>query len=40
VLRSVATEHGLIYGGVAVVVAVLAGLTTGFVFHPRRGRGK
>jgi hypothetical protein len=40
VLRSVATEHGFIYGGVAVVVAVLAGLTTGFVFHPRRGRGK
>ncbi len=40
VLQSVATEHALIYGGVAVVVAVLAGLTTGFVFHPRRGRGK
>jgi hypothetical protein len=30
----------LIYGGVAVVGAVLAGLFTGFVFHPRRGRGK
>lgn len=40
VLRSVATEHGLIYGGVAIAVAVLAGLITGFVFHPRRGRGK
>ncbi len=40
VLRSVATEHGLIYGGVAVVGAVLAGLFTGFVFHPKRGRGK
>jgi len=40
VLRSVATEHGLIYGGVAVVVAVLAGLTTGYVFHPKRGKGK
>jgi hypothetical protein len=40
VLRSVATEHGLTYGGVAVVVAVLAGLTTGFVFHPKKGKGK
>ncbi len=39
-LRSVAMEHGLIYGGVAIVVAVLAGLFTGFVFHPRRGKGK
>ncbi len=40
VLRSVATEHGLLYGGVAIVVAVLAGLTTGFVFHPKKGKGK
>jgi putative transmembrane protein Alph_Pro_TM len=39
-LRSVATEHRLIYGGMAIVVAVLAGLTTGFVFHPKRGKGK
>ena len=40
VLRSVATEHGLIYGSVAIIVAVVAGLTTGFVFHPRKGKGK
>jgi hypothetical protein len=40
VLRSAATEHGLIYGEVAVVVAVLAGLLTGFVFRPRKGMGK
>ncbi len=39
-LRSVATEHGLAYGGVAIVVAILAGLATGFVFHPKRGKGK
>jgi hypothetical protein len=39
-LRSVAMEHGLIYGGVAIVVAVLAGLFTGFVFHPKKGKGK
>jgi hypothetical protein len=40
VVRSVATEHGLIYGGVAVVLAVLAGLITGFVFQPKKGKGK
>ncbi len=40
VLRSVAAEHGLVYGGVAIVAAVLAGLFTGFVFHPKRGRRK
>jgi Putative transmembrane protein (Alph_Pro_TM) len=39
-LRSVAMEHGLIYGGVAIVVALLAGLFTGFVFHPKWGRRK
>ncbi len=40
VLRSAATEHGSLYGGVAIVVALLAGLLTGFVFHPKRGKGK
>lgn len=35
ILRSLAMNHGLLYGCVAVVVALLAGFTTGLIF----GRG-
>ena len=40
ILRYVATEHGLIYGAMSVVLAVFAGMSTGFLFHPKRGKGK
>jgi len=38
-LRSLALEHGLLYGVSAVAVALLAGVLTGFVFGLKSGKG-
>ncbi len=36
-ITSLATDHGLLYGCLAVAVAVLAGLSTGLIFGMRKG---
>jgi uncharacterized protein (TIGR02186 family) len=38
-LKSMATNHGLVYGCIAVIIAIIAGLFTGFVFGMGQGKG-
>jgi uncharacterized protein (TIGR02186 family) len=38
-LNSMVTNHGLIYGCIAVIIAILAGLLTGFIFGMGQGKG-
>jgi uncharacterized protein (TIGR02186 family) len=38
-LTSMVTNHGLIYGCIAVIIAIFAGLLTGFIFGMGQGKG-
>jgi uncharacterized protein (TIGR02186 family) len=38
-LTSMVTNHGLIYGCIAVIIAIFAGLLTGFIFGIGQGKG-